>query len=98
LSNDWYDRCTITVVRVYVGVTNDDWYRFLAAHQVAARIGGGFCSRPGLGKVIDLSIHRSDRPNREFSNCTSIESSKPYKNLDAQRRFMDRYRSQDAQR
>lgn len=41
---------------------------------------------------------RIDRPNREFSNGTSIKSSKPHMNQDAQRRPMDRYRSQDAQR
>ena len=30
--------CTIAVVRAYVGVTDNDWYRFLAAHPAVAEV------------------------------------------------------------
>ena len=79
--------CTITVVRAYVGVTDDDRYRFLAAHQAVTGVNvwqpsGGLGSTLGLGRS-------SNCPYTESTDTTAVlewhldKVSKPYKNPDA---------------
>ena len=79
--------CTITVVRAYVGVTDNDRYRFLAAHQAVTGVNvwqpsGGLGSTPGLGRS-------SNCPYTESTDTTAVlewhldKVSKPYKNPDA---------------